>query len=176
MTDKDIVRLIRGTGSAARFLGGFNVVFSGALYILAFLGGIQITIFYHLASLVGIAVGCALFVIGRRVYLTPDHSQKDGIYTIILLSFLTLLIGIVNKTFPFFFLMLMFFGTNTLWRLKKHGPITNLSEVLADLASPMMTDAERKEQKKMINRNTWRTVGLTFGIASVFFVVLFDEK
>ena len=93
-----------------------------------------------------------------------------------------LLIGIVNKTFPFFFLMLIFFGINTLWRLKKHGPITNLPEVLADFVNPTMTDAERKEQKRAINRNTWKTVGLAFGVVFVLFsvfiaiVALFPEE
>lgn len=181
-TDKDIVRLIRGTGGAARILGGINVVFSGFLYVFALLGDGQIPVSYHLTSVAGILIGCALFVVGHRVYVIPDHSQKDGIYKIIILSFLMLLIGITNKTFPFFFLMLVFFGINTLWRLKKHGPITNLSEVLAELKRPTMTEAERKAQKKVVNRNTWKTVGLAVGIvfalfaALIVFAALFPEK
>lgn len=182
MTNKDIVRRIRGTGGAARILGGINVVLIGTFYIFALFGGGQMAIFYHFTSLMGIAVGWALFVIGRRVYSNPDQSQKDGIYMIIFLSFLALLIGIINKGFPFFFVMLIFFGINTLQHLKKHGSITNLHEVLADLANPIMTDAERKKQKKAISRNIWKTIGLAFGTAFVLFsvfiaiVALFAEK
>lgn len=172
MADKDIVKLIRGTGNAARILGGVNLVADGILYMTALARDAQLPAEFRYKAIFYIVASVVLLVVGQRVYTKPDHTQRDRLIVILIFCIAIVILGAMDKFPSMMFVLLAFFTAKTLSRLKKNGPITNLPEVLASLARPTMTETERKEQKKVINRNTWKTVGLAVGIVFALFVVL----
>ncbi len=166
MTTKELVESIRGAGGVAWFIGALNTVLNMGMYLVILSKGGSISLEYHVLSLLSVGMAYGLFVLGRAVRKTPDHTQERRLYQMLVIYVGFIAMAVFMGVSPSVFLMV---GTGytavTVYRLKKHGPIENLPAVLSEITRPKkMTDTEAKEYRKRVNRNTWKTVGLAFGI------------
>ena len=173
MNDKDIVQLIRGTGNAARILGALNIAINGIAYIHALSINADLPQTYHFITWLFIAIAIGFFVIGRQVYAAPDHHQKNHLYQILALCILVVVLGVITKSVPIMFGLLGVFTFNTLKRLKKHGPISNLSEVLEEIKNPptVLSATDKKLYKKEIRTNTFKIFAVVIAGVLILFTI-----